>query len=143
MTNYNPHSSNFKTSSTSPSLCPAPLNSSTAINLIMDDDWELHTMFKQILHKFKGDMKSTFSHLATVHNETCGCQIGSSSHAEVTNKVWRHWIYVLSYFLKNQHYYFAIVTIFISNRYGIKRKSPSWNYKSNQDLILMITSTEC
>ena len=92
MTNYNPHSSNFKTSSTSPSLCPAPLNSSTAINLIMDDDWELHTMFKQILHKFKGDMKSTFSHLATVHNETCGCQIGSSSHAEVTNKVWRRWI---------------------------------------------------
>ena len=99
MTNYNPHSSNFKTSSTSPSLCPAPLNSSTAINLIMDDDWELHTMFKQILHKFKGDMKSTFSHLATVHNETCGCQIGSSSHAEVTNKVWRHWIFCSIIFL--------------------------------------------
>ena len=65
----------------------------------MDDDWELHTMFKQILHKFKGDMKSTFSHLATVHNETCGCQIGSSSHAEVTNKVWRHWIFCSIIFL--------------------------------------------
>ena len=85
MTNYNPHS-NIKFSSIS-SSCSSP-NSSVAINSIMVDDWGLHTMFKQILQKFKGDIKSTFSHLATVHNETCGCQIGLSSHAEVTNKVW-------------------------------------------------------
>ena len=85
MTNYNPHS-NIKFSSIS-SSCSSP-NSSAAINSIMVDDWGLNTMFKQILQKFKGDIKSTFSHLATVHNETCGCQIGLSSHAEVTNKVW-------------------------------------------------------
>ena len=85
MTNYNPHS-NIKFSSIS-SSCSSP-NSSAAINSIMVDDLGLHTMFKQILQKFKGDIKSTFSHLATVHNETCGCQIGLSSHAEITNKVW-------------------------------------------------------
>ena len=85
MTNYNPHS-NIKFSSIS-SSCSSP-NSSAAINSIMVDDWGLHTMFKQILQKFKGDINSTFSHLATVHNETCGCQIGLSSHAEITNKVW-------------------------------------------------------
>lgn len=85
MTNYNPHS-NIKLSSIS-SSCSSP-NSSSIINSIMVDDWELHTLFKQILQRFKGDIKSTFSHLATVHNETCGCQIGLSSHAEVTNKVW-------------------------------------------------------
>ena len=85
MTNYNPHS-NIKFSSIS-SSCSSP-NSSVAINSIMVDDWGMHTMFKQILQKFKGDIKSTFSHLATVHNETCGCQIGLSSHAEITNKVW-------------------------------------------------------
>jgi hypothetical protein len=44
-------------------------------------------MFKPILDKFAGSMKSTLNHLTTVHNETCGCQIGSTSH-EATNKVW-------------------------------------------------------
>ena len=94
MTNYNPHSNIKISSASSSSSCAASPNSSAAaINSIMVDDWELHTMFKQILHKFKGDIKSTFSHLGTVHNETCGCQIGLSSgnrlsSAEITNKVW-------------------------------------------------------
>lgn len=90
MTNYNPHS-NIKVSSIS--SCTSP--NSTQLNSTMLDDWERlilyeqdHTMFKQILHKFKGDIKFTLSHLTTVHNETCGCQIGSSSHAEMTNKIW-------------------------------------------------------
>lgn len=44
-------------------------------------------MFRQTVSKFKGDVKSTLGHLTTVHNETCGCQIGHGSH-EVANRVW-------------------------------------------------------
>ncbi len=44
-------------------------------------------LFKPILSKFSWDIKATFNHLTTVHNETCGCQIGSTSH-EATNRAW-------------------------------------------------------
>ena len=44
-------------------------------------------LLRPILTKFSGSMKSTLSHLTTVHNETCGCQTGSTSQ-EVINRVW-------------------------------------------------------
>ena len=44
-------------------------------------------MFRQAVNKFKGDIKNTLSHFTSVHNETCGCQIGHGSH-EAANRVW-------------------------------------------------------
>ena len=44
-------------------------------------------VFKPLVDRFSGDIKATLSHLSTVHNETCGCQTGSSSH-EATNRAW-------------------------------------------------------
>ena len=44
-------------------------------------------LIRPILTKFSGSMKATLSHLTTVHNETCGCQTGSTSQ-EVINRVW-------------------------------------------------------
>lgn len=48
-----------------------------------DDD-----TLKPILDHFSGNLKATMNHLATVHNETCGCQFMDSASQEVANKVW-------------------------------------------------------
>lgn len=44
-------------------------------------------MLGTILPRFAGSMEATLSHLVTVHNETCGCQTGSSTQ-EAINRVW-------------------------------------------------------
>ena len=54
------------------------------------DDWafsESDETLKAILPRFSGNIKATISHLATVHNETCGCQMPNPSQ-EVANRVW-------------------------------------------------------
>ena len=54
------------------------------------EDWafsESDDTLKPILSRFSGNMKATINHLATIHNETCGCQMGSTSQ-EVVNKAW-------------------------------------------------------
>ena len=48
---------------------------------------EAQQLLSPLLAHFSGSMKATLSHLTTVHNETCGCQTGSSTH-ETINRVW-------------------------------------------------------
>ena len=49
---------------------------------------EAKIMIRPILSRFSGSMKATLGHLTTVHNETCGCQTGSTLTHEAINRVW-------------------------------------------------------
>ena len=53
----------------------------------MDSNESPWQLIKPLLHIFSGNLKSTLSHLTTIHNETCGCQTDSSTHQTI-NKVW-------------------------------------------------------
>ena len=72
----------------------ASTNPPKCAEMHVGDNWEAELFYQEAQHvlrplltRFSGCMKSSLSHLATIHNETCGCQTNSSSH-EAINRVW-------------------------------------------------------
>ena len=49
-----------------------------------ESPWQL---IKPVLPIFSGNLKSTLSHLTTIHNETCGCQ--SSTQLPSLSSYWQ------------------------------------------------------
>ena len=76
--------SELHVASEQPSAWPQSEHADLLEQVNQDEAWQL---IKPMLPIFSGNLKSTLSHLTTIHNESCGCQTGSSTH-EAINRVW-------------------------------------------------------